>query len=139
MVVIGGLRVCGAAKCSTAAKTKTANPKAQSTTSSLAVTVPRLNSTISMPQTTIFSPDSTTSTTQTDRNAGQTIALTGGFLDTRLRGLTPAGGMGIFRRTYRFSPLRPSRVARKIQYPANGRSHDPASGNKRERHTSVGM
>jgi len=80
------LRAYGAAKCSTAAKTKTANPKAQSTTSSLAVTVPRLNSIVSRLQTTILILDSAISITQTNKNTGQTTALTGGFLYTCLWG-----------------------------------------------------
>ncbi|MCY4244025.1 MAG: hypothetical protein OXE47_01600 [Gammaproteobacteria bacterium] len=76
------LRAYGAAKCSTAAKTKTANPpneistcisapvtvnsRAPSTTFSLAITVPRLNSAISAPQATVPGLDSTISTTQTN-------------------------------------------------------------------------
>jgi len=58
-------------------------------------------------------------------------------LQTVILGLTSKGGVGIFHLTDRFSPLRPGRVARRIQHPVNGRSHDPASGNKRERHASV--
>ncbi len=51
----------------------TVNSSAPPTTSSIAVTVPRINSTIS-------SLDSDTFTTQTNKNTDQITALTSGFL-----------------------------------------------------------